>query len=112
MEPITPAMFLRGRTAKKLNRIREAATNPLDAKSASFGDMISSNPGTDSWSCVLTPHTRKSPWEGISRKISAGRFFYLAVGLRPWRQDDVTFLHGLHFPLLLSPGNTLVLARR
>ena len=44
MEPIDPAMIRRGKTARNPNRMSEAATRPLDVKSASSGVMISSNP--------------------------------------------------------------------
>lgn len=87
IDPIEPAMLLRGNTARKPSRINDSDNKPLDAKSSSEGEIISSKPLTYRCNCVLTPQTSKSrQGGGNSRKIIAGRFLILpsacGIGVR------------------------------
>ena len=76
MKPIVPMKLLAGSAARKPNRISEGALSPLVWKSRWDGSIISSKPATCCRSCVLMPHTSKSPKPGIRRKTTAGRFFF------------------------------------
>jgi hypothetical protein len=45
MLPIAPITFLLGMTVRKLNPMTEELVKPLNSKSASLGEMISSKSG-------------------------------------------------------------------